>query len=299
MQFGIREICDVVFKAKNAGNLGSFKYVAGQPVLYIDSAKTSTMEGAATTVYAQGGKGNARLIAWEGERTLTFTVEDALLSELGFAILSGAGLLKAGENNHVAHVHQTSMAIQGTDGKIDLTDVLGTDAIDDNSPVFVMVMEHGSIKEMVTGLTVADKTLTGAAIDAERTVFVDYYVTKNAGVTEMTIDMENFAGYYYVEASTLFRRQSDGKDLPAELIFPNVKIQSNFTFSMASTGDPSTFTFTMDAMPGYTRFDRTKKVLCAMQVVDEAAAKAEAEVDSTGTDANGELLYPIAEVEGE
>ena len=295
MQFGIREICDVVFKAKNAGNLGSFKYVAGQPVLYIDSAKTSTMEGAATTVYAQGGKGNARLIAWEGERTLTFTVEDALLSELGFAILSGAGLLKAGENSHVAHVHQTSMAIQGTDGTINLADVLGEDAIDDNSPVFVMAMEHGSIKEMVTGLTVADKTLTGSAIDAERTVFVDYYVTKTAGVTEMTIDMENFAGYYYVEASTLFRRQSDGKDLPAELIFPNVKIQSNFTFSMASTGDPSTFTFTMDAMPGYTRFDRTKKVLCAMQVVDEAVASADEEVDSTGTDANGELLYPIAE----
>lgn len=296
MQFGIREICDVVFKAKNAGNLGSFKYVAGQPVLYIDSAKTSTMEGAATTVYAQGGKGNARLIAWEGERTLTFTVEDALLSELGFAILSGAGLIKAGENAHVAHVHQTSMAIQGTDGSIDLADVLGDDSIDDQSPVFVMVMEHGSIKEMVTGLTVVDKKLTGAAVDTERTVFVDYYVTKNAGVTEMTIDMENFAGYYYVEASTLFRRQSDGKDLPAELIFPNVKIQSNFTFSMASTGDPSTFTFTMDAMPGYTRFDRTKKVLCAMQVVDEAVAKTGNEVDSTGTDANGELLYPLKEV---
>ena len=111
--------------------------------------------------------------------------------------------------------------------------------------------------------------------------------------------MENFAGYYYVEASTLFRRQSDGKDLPAELIFPNVKIQSNFTFSMASTGDPSTFTFTMDAMPGYTRFDRTKKVLCAMQVVDEAVDSADEEVDSTGTDANSELLYPIAEGAGE
>jgi hypothetical protein len=38
----------------------------GQPVLYIDSAKTSTMEEAATTVYATGGKGNTNLIAWEG-----------------------------------------------------------------------------------------------------------------------------------------------------------------------------------------------------------------------------------------
>ena len=66
---------------------------------------------------------------------------------------------------------------------------------------------------------------------------------------------------------------------------------------MAATGDPSTFTFTMDAMPGYTRFDRTKKVLCVMQVVDEEAEAATAEVDSTGTNADGEELYPIIDVE--
>ena len=57
--------------------------------------------------------------------------------------------------------------------------------------------------------------------------------------------------------------------MPAEITLPNVKIQSNFTFSMASTGDPSTFTFTMDAFPGYTAFDKTKKVLCVIQVVED------------------------------
>ena len=102
-------------------------------------------------------------------------------------------------------------------------------------------------------------------------VMVDYYVLKKEGsVSELQIDAEHFGGYYYVEADTLFRRQADGKDLPANLTFPNVKIQSNFTFSMASTGDPSTFTFTMDAFPGYTYFNRTNKVLCAIQVVDDA-----------------------------
>lgn len=102
---------------------------------------------------------------------------------------------------------------------------------------------------------------------------VDYYVTKKgSSVAELQIDAENFAGFYYVEASTLFRRQDSGKDMPAEITFPNVKIQSNFTFSMASSGDPSTFTFTMDAFPGYTIFDGTKKVLCVIQIVDEEMA---------------------------
>lgn len=31
-----------------------------------------------------------------------------------------------------------------------------------------------------------------------------------------------------------------------------------------------TFTFTMDAFPDYTRFDETKKVLCAIQMMETA-----------------------------
>ena len=58
--------------------------------------------------------------------------------------------------------------------------------------------------------------------------------------------------------------------MPAEITIPNAKIQSNFTFNMAATGDPSTFTFTMDALPGYTLFDNTKKVLCVIQMIDES-----------------------------
>ena len=126
MKFGVREICDVVFKAKSDVKIGNTQFKKGQPVLYIDSAKTSTMEGAATTVYATGGKGNTRLIAWEGEKTLTFTVEDALLSPLGFAILSGAGLLtgKYGpEKQPNIHIHRTTNAMAG-EGVIDLTDAL-------------------------------------------------------------------------------------------------------------------------------------------------------------------------------
>ena len=273
MKFGVREICDVVFKAKDTVKIGKTTFKKGQPVLYIDSAKTSTVEGAATTVYAQGGKGNTRLIAWEGEKTLTFTVEDALLSPIGFSMLSGAGLIQ--NEKEKVHVHTTALANMGTNGTIDLTDALGPEEkIDATAPVFVMVAEaDGSITgDLLTSVVVDEtgKKLTGGSAEKAGNVFVDFYVTKDAkNVAELQIDASNFAGYYYVEASTLFRDQNTGKDLPAEITLPNVKIQSNFTFSMASSGDPSTFTFTMDAFPGYTMFEPNKKVLCVMQVIDE------------------------------
>ena len=277
MKFGVREICDVVFKAKSDVKIGKTIFRKGQPVLYIDTATTSTLEGASTTVYAQGGRGNTRLIAWEGEKTLTFTVEDALLSPIGFSILSGAGLFKGSEKTTEVHVHATSTAYT-SDGSIDLSDALGSsELICATAPIFVSITEpDGSVTgELIENVTVDEtgKKIIGASIEAGKTVLVDYYIIKQAGnVSELQIDAENFAGYYYVEASTLFRDQNTGKDMPAEITIPNVKIQSNFTFTMAATGDPSTFTFTMDAFPGYTYFNPSKKVLCVIQVVEDSEA---------------------------
>ena len=277
MKFGVREICDVVFKAKSDVKIGKTLFRKGQPVLYIDTATTSTLEGASTTVYAQGGKGNTRLIAWEGEKTLTFTVEDALLSPIGFSILSGAGLFKGSEKTTEVHVHATSSAYT-SNGSIDLSDALGSsELICATAPIFVSITEaDGSVTgELIENVTVDEtgKKIIGASIEAGKTVLVDYYIIKQAGnVSELQIDAENFAGYYYVEASTLFRDQNTGKDMPAEITIPNVKIQSNFTFTMAATGDPSTFTFTMDAFPGYTYFNPSKKVLCVIQVVEDSEA---------------------------
>ncbi len=43
---------------------------------------------------------------------------------------------------------------------------------------------------------------------------------------------------------------------------------------MASSGDPSTFNFVMDAFPDYTRFDHSKKVLATIQMFDTAGSLA-------------------------
>lgn len=55
MKYGIREICDVVFKAKaDDTRIGSYTFAKDEPVFYFDTLKTSSLEGASTTVYAQG-----------------------------------------------------------------------------------------------------------------------------------------------------------------------------------------------------------------------------------------------------
>ena len=313
MKFGVREIAEVVLRAKSKQRIGKRTFYRNDPVIYFDSLTTSSLEGAATTNYATGGRGNTRLLAWEGERTLTFSMTDALISPESFMILSGAGLIDAdtskGEGTDILYVHTTSQVQATAANTIIIPKVacwshsgeMAEGYYHDGADIFCMVLDNGEITgepcipveqgvihgKMVDGVFTALSegdvpthtkilcTNHGAGIPTGAVVLVDYYVKRTAGVKQIEITPDKFGGYFYLEASTLWRRESDGADLPAELIIPKVKIQSNFTFTMASNGDPSTFDFVMDAFPDYTKFDGTKKVLAMLQVVesdDDASA---------------------------
>ena len=275
MKFGVREICDVVLRAKGTVKVGETTFSHDEPVIYFDSAKTSTVEGSATTVYATGGRGNNKLLAWEGEKSVTFTMEDALLSPLGFSILSGAGLVDAAQVEGGMKVHTTlTTVVDVTSGiTVDLGDLTGKEIAEEKAYAFIM--KDGQIVERLKPAVPSEGSVTftrngkaSGPLTGEQTVMVDFYVSVKTGAVEMTIEPDKFGGFYYLEASTLFRRQDNGQDMAAAFVIPKVKIQSNFTFSMASSGDPSTFTFTMDAFPDYTKFDPTKQVLFALQIIE-------------------------------
>lgn len=323
MKFGVREVADITFKAKSNLTLGKETFEAGEPVIFFDSAKTSTMESSAATVYAQGGKGNARLLAWEGDKTATFTFEEALLSPLGFQVLSGAGVIDASTTalHHTVRVQcqavtaelsvlgeEDGISPRTTTNTLTITEDMlpaGAKVIHKNAKyplakIFVMALDaNGEIASRVkvdngsgtssgelavdvvkaatmnsdiaeyTGAEGIALTITGEALTPGTIYLVDLYCEVKG--TEMTVESGKFAGYYYIEANTLFRRASDGMDVPAQFTIPKGKIQSNFTFTMAGTGDPSTFTFTVDAFPDYMLgATQGKKVLFSLSVANDA-----------------------------
>lgn len=323
-RYGIREICDVTFKALTSVDIGKQHFDSGQPVLVLDTAKTSSLEGAATTVYAQGGKGNPRLIGWDGEKTLTFTVEDALISAESFAMLSGAGVIKGGDgdSDQKIYMHTTYDVLvekKGAKNYARLPKEVRDSAqlvVSKEAPVYAITLDNAGapktflsavkpdeifidsttegeiVKASITATGEVDLstnpdvwfelagmpsgstyTDTDQYVKAGDTVKIDCYTVHGAGATELQIDAESFAGYYYIEADTLFREEATGRDFPAQFVIPRGKIQSNFTFTMANSGDPSTFTFTIDCFPAYTKFNKTKKVMAALQVLDPTDTK--------------------------
>lgn len=335
MKFGVRECCDVVLRAKGTQKVGNKIFYKNEPVCYFDTLKTSSLEGAATTVYAQGGRGNARLMSWDGERTVTWTMEDALISPVGMMILTGAGLIESSEDKPI-YVHTTeqiqlpqdfTISNSGVTSEIELSyepydstydadtigfgeDYIYVMRLDDNGDIVtepfiatkttgkkIQIKDRSRVDENGNNwnyhsLNASDKVShTTRHLRAGDVILVDYYRAETAlgAVKEINITPDKFGGSYYLEASTLFRNEN-GIDMPAEFIIPNCRIQSNFTFTMASSGDPSSFTFTLDCFPDYTRWNKTEKVLATIQVIT-AGTEAGNELMRLETNHHGDYVY--------
>ena len=235
-------------------------------------------------------------------------MQDALLSPEGLAILSGADLIEAKDGEPI-YVHQTSQVEIKTANTIVLPKGIipcwnggrktGEDTSTTDKYVFhkeadIFCMKLDANGEIVGEPCVpASVSVTGEGAEAIATikchadgenvtvdlpvgsvVLVDYYVAKKAGF-QAEITADKFAGNFYIEGETLFRREADGVDMPAEMVIPNGKVQSNFNLTFSNSGDPAVFDFTVDCFPAYTKFNKTKKVLGLIQVIDEESLSAE------------------------
>ena len=182
------------------------------------------------------------------------------MSAMGMRTLTGAGLIDASEDE-LAHFHVAmDVNINGGKGSVTLEDLQEELGLDDaesfcvctDIPIYATAVDSvGSAIDYLGAVTVdstavdylvvVDKdndfefTVNGSA----NAVKLDFYVVFSSGVKTIEIEPNSFGGYFYVEADTLFRNETTGKDMAASLIFPKVKVQSAFTFTMAASGDPS------------------------------------------------------------
>ena len=276
MKFGIREVTDVVFKAKNANQqVGSTTFAQYAPVLNIDSAKMTSVENAVATVYAQGGRGNPRLLAWDGDRTAVFKVESAIVSNDHLAMLAGADII----NNSSAKFRQqyaftspsSGTAVTFSAATMNIATGATVSSLGSGVTFNLITLDATGDITGVTSLGFSVSNGAGAPaggslavnVTASTSYIIDFYV--DAPSRRIDVEAGKFAGYYYVEANTLFR-DVNGVDHPAQITIPKAKLKSNFTITLSPTGDPSTFTLELDALPDYTLFVTDKKVLYTLDI---------------------------------
>lgn len=83
--FANREVCDLIFE----------DYATKTPFLNMDYANVSTTEITGETVFAYGGKGHPKRVAFSGERGGTLTIETQMQSFKLYQLLTGGDMSKS------------------------------------------------------------------------------------------------------------------------------------------------------------------------------------------------------------
>jgi len=249
-RYGIKEVADVTFYKINSDG------TPGEPVLFLDTLKVSTIEQTAETVDARGGKGNPKLITWEINKEGTVTFEDALLSPKSLELISGIAR-KVGVQ--VLHMVQETEYDNAGAAPVNKGKLFPLTASAEGAIAFAYAPKEAVADILVypadddygTPIDMAEATLDGNTLTvpaaADKQVIV-YYTYDSADTAETyIIDSEHFAGTYKLVGDTVIRNEA-GIDEAFQVVIPNLKMSSGLTLNFAAEGDPSVQTFNAEIM---------------------------------------------------
>lgn len=224
-QMANREVCDMTF----------VNYKTKKPFLFVDYANTSSNELTGETVYAYGGKGHPKKVAFTGDKAGTLTIETQMQTPKLWELITGGQKSNTAEiMKHVkAKVSETTITL---DDGVTLTD----------GKVWVYDANDANMNTEITVDSVSANTITVSG--AEEITDVDvFYITSASDVYNISIKSTSFPSAFTVYGDT-YMKTTDDDVLPYLFKAYKVVPQSNMSLSFANSGDPGTITITCDIM---------------------------------------------------
>lgn len=265
-RYGIKEVADVTFYKINSDG------TPGEPVLFLDTLKVSTIEQTAEQVDARGGKGNPKLITWDYGKEINVSIEDALFSPKSMSIMLGDGTVSKASSQDISRVAVVRL---DKDGKLpeyftaDIYDATTGGAVRKKIYIGGSVTPNDMVAFASSGITLKHSVAeTGAALDSTLTIeelqaanasavapyathagekiFITYSV--KATTKKIIVSGDTFPGTYYVTGDTYSRSDVDGSDQFFQFIIPKAKMSSENTITLEAEGDPSTFNMNLTVL---------------------------------------------------
>ena len=252
-QYGIKEVADVTFYERDtAGH--------EKPVLYIDTAKVSTIEKTASTAEARGGKGNPALISWDFGLEINVTLEDALFSPKSMALMQGSGKVIEGTTSNPVYVDVTGEIVTVSNStKLELAHPFKENSIyiyeiDDNGRWINGQQLRGWEPSTSTGASTNVETnyikkgSTGRNIETSQVAVFYKTPISSDSAQKIEINSDTFPGTYRVVGDTYARNRATGKDEFFQFIIHRAKVSPENTITLSADGDPSTFNMSLKVL---------------------------------------------------
>ncbi|MFI2856797.1 hypothetical protein ACH6EH_06625 [Paenibacillus sp. JSM ZJ436] len=239
--FAVREVALATF----------YDLATNKAKVQLSNLKTSGLENSADTVYAQGGRGNGRVVGFSGNRSGRVTLQDCVFTAEVIAMMTG-NEIKTGATN----IYQRDViTVSANKASLLHTPVDATSGL---ISVYKLNSDgtHGEEITFATGTIAAGKyTLTTKQLTfntgelADGAKVVAYYKAATATTAKtITVSSDKFAGTYRIVLDCLVRNTENQQDYAAQIVIHRAKMEDNWSISMAADGDPSVFDIPMEIL---------------------------------------------------
>ena len=93
--FGVKELYEVVLRAKVPMKFGDREIEEGEPVLYFENISMAMLSEQNSPIMARGGWANLPRVIWEDRSEVVFTLSEGVMSSISMGILLGSNVVNA------------------------------------------------------------------------------------------------------------------------------------------------------------------------------------------------------------
>ena len=263
--YGIKELYQVVLKAKVPMQFGSRYIEAEQPVLYFQNVNISLLSQRNAPIMARGGWANLPHVVWEDRSEVTFSLSEGVLSSVGMGILFGA--------NVAENTGQNELLVRRREGPFELDNEgriwLKNWPVDSNKKkTFIYKYARDSIQQKVYGKRIRgqynqlygdeeipciqiyqDKALTQQADINAQYVIEYYYEYPEEEALIYRIQKERFNGLFTLEGKFYSKDENEGINYTNLIYMPKVRVVSDVNLRLGEKADPTMSVFNIIGMP--------------------------------------------------
>ena len=264
--FGVKELYEVVLKAKTPMQFGSRHLEVGEPVLYFENINIAALTERQAVKMARGGWSNMPRVIWEDRSEVQFSLSEGVMSSISMGILLSASVSEAQKINESLLIPKREGPFSLEDGRIWIKHFPSL-----NKKVFIYEYERDVAQKKVYGEldpeydkvnNFMNETLTCIKVfqdkekqieaDATKQYIVDYYYEYTNEALLYTIQKERFNGLFTLEGKFYSKDENDGLNYTNLIYMPKVRVVSDINLRLGERADPTTSVFNIIGLPEQT-----------------------------------------------
>ena len=273
--FGVKELYEVVLKAKTPMLFGSRRLEVGEPVLYFENISISMLSERSSPIMARGGWSNMPRVIWEDRSEVQFSLKQGVMTSAGMSILLSASVLENTQGNTILVPKREGPYGLDEDGYMYLqhwpvsSNVKKTFLFSFSRDVAQKKVYGKRIRGQISSLTGQEKPCIALYDDKECTVpadkmseyIADYYYEYKENALIYLIQKERFNGLFTLEGKFYSKDENDGLNYTNLIYMPKVRVVSDINLRLGERADPTTSVFNIIGLPENVGGNRKSMIL--------------------------------------